>query len=161
VGPIAIAFGLACVAALVLAALARSWAAFIGAVVLSAMWAITKIYHFPSDSVEGIQTDAICSLLGGVFGVLAVAGRSSDLWRRSFTAAMLASAFATFAYAWSLRFGFAPPKPLYEFTLNMLYAIAIASDASPGLSRGIRLCLPSGSDLGRWSRPPGRQGRTG
>jgi hypothetical protein len=147
-GPIAISFGLACVATFVAACVSMSRVAIAGAVVLAVMWGITKIYAFPSDSEPGLQADAVCSLLGGCFGVLAMASDMGSRWRRVFTASMLASALATFGYSWSLYFGFAPPKPLYEGALNMLYGIAIAANFSTGLQNGRRLLLTllSGGD---------------
>ena len=128
------------------------------------MWTITKVYQFPSDSEPGLQTDAICSLLGGCFGVLSIASDFSSRWRRVFTAAMLCSAFATFSYAWSLHFGFAPPKPIYEASLNVLYGIAIAANFSTGLQNGrrlFRLWVSGGDHVGARRSAGGRQAREG
>lgn len=163
-GPIAIGFGLACAATFVAACVSMSRVAIAGAVVLAVMWAITKIYVFPSDSEPGLQTDAVCSLLGGCFGVLAMASDLGSLWRRVFTASMLASALATFGYSWALYFGFAPPKLLYEGALNMLYGIAIAANFSTGLQNGRRLflaILSGGNHVGASPGVGGRKAREG
>lgn len=137
-GPIGLAFGIACAVVLVSAAFSRSRTAIAGALVLCVMWGVTKVFHCPSDSSEGLQIDAICSLLGGAFAVLALAVHG-HWWLRVFTASMLASAFLTFAYAWSLHFGFAPPKWTYELSVNMLYGIAMLANFSPGLHHGGRV----------------------
>lgn len=162
-GTTAILFGIACAAVFVIAALSRSRASLVAAVVLCAMWTTTKVWDYPLRSDPGLMLEALNALAGGIVGLFLVALRPSQIWRRVFLCCMLATLFAIFAQAWSLVTGSPFPKWTYTLPANLLYGIAIMSVATPGVVNGashFRRWMFGHHHGGSWRDPGSQWGRT-
>lgn len=161
--PVTLGYGVACAAVFMIAAFSsRAWQDVTASVALIVMYALTKAFHYPSDSIEGIALDAVMPVIGALTACFIIQASPRLYWPRIMVCAMLLTSVEVFAFAWSLHYGFAYPKNTHRAIDNVLYAVALASVASPGVRNGIgvvRLWVLGHYHNRPWSSPGAQWGR--
>lgn len=162
-GPLAVIFGASCAAVFLIAALSsRAWQDTTASAALVIMYALTKLFHYPITSAPGVMLDALTPVIGALTACVIIQASPRLYWPRVMVSAMLLTSVEVFAFAWSNHNGFSYGKNTHRAIDNVLYAIALASVASPGVRNGARLVhlwLSGHSHVGAWSRPGARWGR--
>lgn len=142
-GSVAIGFGLASAAVLVIAALFstrhnRNVAAF--AVI---MWAATKVWDYRTGTDAQIYLDSALALLCGLMCVHVMAKDRRSRWPLVVLSTMVAWEFLNAAYSEPGRDYEPQVSWTYQLAKNVLYAIALIALASPGIRRGTLALLRS------------------
>lgn len=161
-GEIAILFGIACAAVLVIAALCRSAHAFMLALVLSTAWGVTKLFPMTYASAGGIMLDASCKVAIAAVGLYVMHCRRRLVWPRIIVSSQILAALFVVMWAAAHNMGFSWPTYPYAVAMNVLYLVVILSTLSLGLHDGAILLRSwmSVHHYGRpWSRPGVKWGR--
>lgn len=161
-GPVAITFGILCAVVLVAAAFCRSRDAIIASLVLTGLWALTKVVVVDRNSAEGIMVAAGSKAAIGLTGLWLMHRRPHLIWPRILVCSQLVAAFLVVLWAAALNSGFNPPLYPYAVCLNLLYLIALLAVLSLGLHDGavsFRLWLSRHHHDRPWSRSGARWGR--
>lgn len=133
-GPIAIGFGLASAAVLVIAALFSTRANVVVAAFLAFMWAATKVWNYKTGTDAQLYLDTALAMLCGLLCVEVMRRNRRVLWPLLILGLMATWVMINAAYA-DLRDTIPQVKWPYQFASNLLYGAALFVGVTPGVGR--------------------------
>lgn len=135
-GPIAIGFGLASAAVLVIAALFSTRSNVIVAAFLAFMWAATKVWNYKTGTDAQLYLDTALAMLCGLLCVEVMRRNRRALWPLLMLGLMAMWIVINAAYAEGGRDIGPQVKWTYQFASNVIYGIALFVGAMPGACNG-------------------------
>ena len=135
-GPIAISFGAASAAVIVIAALFSTRGNVVVNAFMGLMWVATKVWNYRTGTDAQLYLDTALALLCGLLCVAVMVRERRALWPLAILGLMAVWIVLNAAYAEGGRDIGPQVKWPYQFASNVIYGIALFVGATPGVRNG-------------------------